>query len=41
MNLELTSAPHTYAKPGRYIVAVWVIDIFGNDTRSLVPVNVH
>jgi DNA modification methylase len=39
-NLELTTAPHTYAKPGRYTVAVKVIDIFGNDTMSLVPVNV-
>ena len=39
-NLELTSAPHTYAKPGRYTVAVKVIDIFGNDTMTLVPVNV-
>jgi site-specific DNA-methyltransferase (adenine-specific)/adenine-specific DNA-methyltransferase len=38
--LELTSAPHTYAKPGRYTVAVKVIDIFGNDTMTLVPVNV-
>ena len=31
---------HTYAKPGRYTVAVKVIDIFGNDTMTLVPVNV-
>ena len=38
--LELTSAPHTYPKPGRYICAVKVIDIFGNDTITLVPVNV-
>ncbi len=38
--LELISAPHTYAKPGRYTVAVKVIDIFGNDTMALVPVNV-
>jgi site-specific DNA-methyltransferase (adenine-specific)/adenine-specific DNA-methyltransferase len=38
--LELTSAPHTYDKPGRYTVAVKVIDIFGNDTMALVPVNV-
>jgi site-specific DNA-methyltransferase (adenine-specific)/adenine-specific DNA-methyltransferase len=40
-SLELTSAPHTYKEPGRYIVAVKVIDIFGNDTMTLVPVNVH
>jgi adenine-specific DNA-methyltransferase len=38
--LELTSAPHAYTKPGRYTVAVKVIDIFGNDTMTLVPVNV-
>jgi site-specific DNA-methyltransferase (adenine-specific)/adenine-specific DNA-methyltransferase len=39
-NLELTSASHTYAKAGRRIVAVKVIDIFGNDTMTLVPVTV-
>ncbi|MGH8609011.1 MAG: DNA methyltransferase [Gammaproteobacteria bacterium] len=38
--LELISAPHTYIKAGRYTVAVKVIDIFGNDTMTLVPVNV-
>ena len=38
--LELTSVAHTYAKPGRYVCAVKVIDIFGNDTMTLVPVNV-
>jgi len=38
--LELTTAPHTYTKPGRYTVAVKVIDIFGNDTMTLVPVTV-
>ena len=39
-NLHLIFAPHTYSKPGRYTVAVKVIDIFGNDTMVLVPVNV-
>lgn len=39
-NLELTTALHTYDKPGRYIVAVKVIDIFGNDTMTLLPVTV-
>jgi site-specific DNA-methyltransferase (adenine-specific)/adenine-specific DNA-methyltransferase len=39
-DLEMTTVTHTYAKPGRYIVAVKVIDIFGNDTMTLVPVNV-
>lgn len=38
--LELISAPHSYSKPGRYICAVKVIDIFGNDTITLVPVNI-
>jgi site-specific DNA-methyltransferase (adenine-specific)/adenine-specific DNA-methyltransferase len=36
--LELCSAPHTYAKAGHHIIAVKVIDIFGNDTMTLVPV---
>jgi DNA modification methylase len=39
-DLELTTALHAYDKPGRYTVAVKVIDIFGNDTMTLVPVNV-
>ena len=39
-DLELKSATHTYDKPGRYIIAVKVIDIFGNDTMTLVPVTV-
>ena len=39
-DLELTTAEHTYERPGRYTVAVKVIDIFGNDTMTLVPVNV-
>lgn len=38
--LELKTATHTYESPGRYTVAVKVIDIFGNDTMTLVPVNV-
>ncbi|MBK8133659.1 MAG: site-specific DNA-methyltransferase [Gammaproteobacteria bacterium] len=38
--LELTTAQHSYDRPGRYTVAVKVIDIFGNDTMTLVPVNV-
>jgi adenine-specific DNA-methyltransferase len=37
--LELTTASHTYGKPGRYVIAVKVIDIFGNDTMTLVPVS--
>jgi hypothetical protein len=38
--LELISASHTYDKAGRYTIAVKVIDIFGNDTMTLVPINV-
>ncbi|MFP5357315.1 MAG: DNA methyltransferase [Gammaproteobacteria bacterium] len=38
--LELITAEHTYEQPGRYTVAVKVIDIFGNDTMTLVPVSV-
>ena len=39
-DLELKTATHTYDKPGRYIVAVKVIDIFGNDTMTLMPITV-
>ena len=39
-DLELKTVVHAYDKPGRYVVAVKVIDIFGNDTMTLVPVNV-
>ena len=39
-DLELTSTSYTYAKPGRYTIAVKVIDIFGNDTMTLMPVTV-
>ena len=38
--LELATALHTYDRPGRYTVAVKVIDIFGNDTMTLIAVNV-
>jgi site-specific DNA-methyltransferase (adenine-specific)/adenine-specific DNA-methyltransferase len=38
--LDLISSPHTYDRPGRYTVAVKVVDIFGNDTMTLVPVSV-
>ncbi len=38
--LELKTPPHLYDRPGRYTVAVKVIDIFGNDTMTLVPINV-
>ena len=38
--LDLKTATHAYDRPGRYTVAVKVIDIFGNDTMTLVPVQV-
>lgn len=38
--LELATADHTYERAGRYVVAVKVVDIFGNDTMTLVPVTV-
>lgn len=38
--LEMITVTHTYAKPGRYTVAIKFIDIFGNDTMTLVQVNV-
>ncbi len=39
-SLELTSVAHTYARAGLVQVAVKVIDIFGNDTMTLVTVSV-
>jgi hypothetical protein len=39
-DLEMKTATHTYDKPGRYIIAVKVIDIFGNDTITLMSVTV-
>ena len=38
--LELTSAPREYERPGKYKVAVKVIDIFGNDTTKVIEVRV-
>ncbi|MEO8277960.1 MAG: site-specific DNA-methyltransferase, partial [Thermoanaerobaculia bacterium] len=38
--LEMLSSSHAYDRPGRYTVAVKVIDLFGNDTMTLVPVSV-
>ena len=38
--LELTSAWHTYTKAGKHIIAVKVVDIFGNDTMTLVSINI-
>ncbi len=38
-DLELTTAAHVYSHAGRYVIAVKVIDIFGNDTMTLVPIS--
>lgn len=38
--LELTSASHSYDRPGRHVIAVKVIDIFGNDTTKVFGVEV-
>lgn len=38
--LELTSATHSYATPGRKQIAVKVIDIFGNDTTKIIGIEV-
>ena len=38
--LELASVKHSYDHPGRYAVAMKVIDIFCNETMTLVPMNV-
>jgi len=39
-DLEMTTALHAYGEAGRYVIAVKVIDIFGNDTMTLLPVTV-
>ena len=39
-SLELTSSPFSYADPGNYLVAVKVIDIFGNDTTRVFKIKV-
>ena len=39
-DLDLKTAEHTYEMHGRYTVAIKVIDIFGNDTMTLLPINV-
>ncbi|EKD52182.1 MAG: adenine specific DNA-methyltransferase, partial [uncultured bacterium] len=40
-DLELSTVNHTYTNPGRYVIAVKVIDIFGNDTMTLVPMTIE
>jgi len=38
--LELKTSEHAYQRAGRYTVGVKVVDIFGNDTMTLVSVSV-
>jgi len=38
--IELISMSHTYDKPGRYKIAVRVVDILGQDTLQTIEVNV-
>jgi len=38
--LDLKTTRHIYEKAGGYVVAIKVIDIFGNDTMTLIPINV-
>lgn len=40
-HLSLRSDSHLYANPGTYNVAVKVVDIFGNDTTRVFPVEVR
>lgn len=39
-DLKMKSAPRIYDKPGCYIIVVKVINIFGNDDMTLVPITV-
>jgi hypothetical protein len=38
--IELISSKFEYPKPGKYKIAVKVIDVFGNDTTRIFEVNV-
>jgi len=39
-SLALASDPHEYPEPGSYSVMVKVVDIFGNDTSKVIPIEV-
>ena len=41
LELELISALHTYKQPGRYKIAVRVVDILGQDTLQTIDVNIR
>jgi len=40
LELELTSTPHTYEQPGKYKIAVRVVDILGQDTLQTMDMNI-
>jgi len=40
-NLEFISIPHTYERPGRYKIAVRVVDILGQDTLQTIDVDIR
>jgi adenine-specific DNA-methyltransferase len=40
LELELTSTPHTYEQPGKYKIAVRVVDILGQDTLQTIDMNI-
>ena len=39
--LQMISGSHKYTKPGKYKVAIKVIDIFGNDTTKVIPITIR
>jgi adenine-specific DNA-methyltransferase len=40
-SLDLISDPHTYDQPGEHRVMVKVIDVFGNDTSTIITIEAH
>ena len=40
-DIELVSMSHTYDKPGRYKIAVRVVDILGQDTLQTIEINIQ
>jgi len=41
LEIELISMSHTYDKPGRYQIAVRVVDILGQDTLQTIEINIQ
>ena len=40
LEIELISMSHTYDKPGRYQIAVRVVDILGQDTLQTIEIDI-